>query len=302
VIYSCSGSWETTYKLAQLSIDENADPMNPKNWTKKDKPVFTGTKTVHGVGHASFTTSPDGTENWIVYHSKISTKPGWERNVRIQKFTFNADGSPNFGKAIDAGVPLKKPSGEKVATTGKHFEDSFEDDNWNNWCYYGYNRFVDVNDGKFVLGINPGWGIANNYRSGEKAVVRDLIWNNFTLEVKVRVVEGNRDAGLIFRVQHPSVGYDAFKGYFAGIIPGSNKAVLGKMDGARWHELILNDYPCQENVWYNLKVVADNDLIKMFVDDKLIIETRDSSFTKGFAGIRVVNTHAEFDDVEITEK
>ena len=22
----------------------------------------------NGVGHASFTTSPDGTENWIIYH------------------------------------------------------------------------------------------------------------------------------------------------------------------------------------------------------------------------------------------
>ena len=113
VIFSCSSSWEPTYKLAQLSIDENADPMNSKNWIKKDTPVFTGTKTVHSVGHASFTTSPDGTENWIAYHSKISTEPGWERNVRMQKFGFNADGSPDFGEAIDAGVPLKKPSGER---------------------------------------------------------------------------------------------------------------------------------------------------------------------------------------------
>ena len=41
-------------------------------------------------------------------------------------------------------------------------------------------------------------------------------------------------------------------------------------------------YLCQENVWYNLKVIADKDLIKMFVDDKLVFETRDSSFPKKY--------------------
>ncbi|MBI9017268.1 MAG: family 43 glycosylhydrolase [Phycisphaerae bacterium] len=302
VIYSCSGSWETTYKLAQLSIDDNADPMNSKNWVKKATPVFTGTKTVHGVGHASFTTSPDGKENWIVYHSKISTRPGWERNVRMQKFGFNADGSPDFGQAIDAGVPLKKPSGEKSAISGKYFKDTFDNDSWQNWCYYGHNRFVDAIEGKFILGINPGWGIANNYRSGEKAIIRDFVWDDFTIQAKVKVVKGNRDAGLIFRVRHPSVGYDALKGYFAGIIPNSKKAVLGKMDGASWHELALKGYPCQENIWYDIKVIADKDLIKMFVNGTLVIEARDNSFTKGFAGIRVVDTHAEFDDVIISAK
>src|SRR3989440_1531280 len=38
--------------------------MDPGNWTKSG-PVFTGTATVYGVGHASFTVSPDGTEDWI---------------------------------------------------------------------------------------------------------------------------------------------------------------------------------------------------------------------------------------------
>ena len=113
LIYSCSGSWQVTYKLGQLSIDETADPMNPENWIKKNRPVFQGSETVYGVGHASFTTSPDDNENWIVYHSKQSIKPGWKRNVRMQKFSFNADGSPNFGIPVEAQVPLPKPSGEK---------------------------------------------------------------------------------------------------------------------------------------------------------------------------------------------
>ena len=112
VIYSCSGSWEPTYKLGQLSIDAAADPMLPGNWTKKSTPVFQGSTTVLGVGHASFTSSPDGQEDWIVYHSKMFTKPGWERDVRMQPFTWNADGSPHFGLPVEAGDVLVRPSGE----------------------------------------------------------------------------------------------------------------------------------------------------------------------------------------------
>lgn len=302
VIYSCSGSWQPTYKLGQLSIDENADPMNPGNWIKKSQPVFTGTPTVHGVGHACFTTSPDGTEHWIVYHSKIAANPGWQRNVRIQQFDFNPDGSPNFGKAIDAGVPLKKPSGEKTAAAGKHFKDSFDDNRWKNWCYYGYNRFIAADDGKLALGINPGWGIANNYRCGEKAIVRDRVWQDLTIEADVTIVQGSRDAGLIFRVARPAVGYDAMKGYFAGIIPAGKKAILGKMDGQHWQELAAKEVDCKENTPYHLKVVAKGDMIKFFVNDTLVIELSDNTYPEGFAGIRVVDTHAEFDNIDITAK
>lgn len=302
VIYSCSGSWETTYKLGQLSIDEAADPMDPANWTKKATPVFQGSSTVHGVGHACFTRSPDDKEHWIVYHSKISTNPGWQRNVRVQPFTFHADGSPNFGAPVEAGVPLKRPSGESLPTAGANFTDAFDDNRWDNWCYFGYNRFIDAADGKLALGINPGWGIANNYRSGEKAVVRDRVWDDFALQTRVRIVKGDRDAGLIFRVHHPAVGFDAHNGYFAGLIPGTQKVLLGRMDGARWTELALKDFPCRADRWYTLKVEADSDLIRVFVDGALVIETRDDSFSNGFVGVRVVDTHAEFDDINVTAR
>lgn len=113
LIYSCSGSWERNYKLGQLSLTEGKDPLEPANWTKKSLPAFSGSETVFAVGHASFTKSPDGTEDWIVYHSKIDTMLGWERDVRIQKFGWNEDGSPNFGTPLAVGVPLLLPAGEK---------------------------------------------------------------------------------------------------------------------------------------------------------------------------------------------
>jgi GH43 family beta-xylosidase len=34
------------------------------------------------------------------------------RSPRAQKFTWNADGTPNFGEPVSINVPIKKPSGE----------------------------------------------------------------------------------------------------------------------------------------------------------------------------------------------
>jgi GH43 family beta-xylosidase len=112
VIYSTRESWLPYYRLGQLRLKSSeADPMNPDNWSKKG-PVFQGTETIHGVGHASFTTSPDATEDWIVYHSKKSTEPGWNRDIRMQPFTWNEDGSPNFGTPVEVSRVLHVPSGQ----------------------------------------------------------------------------------------------------------------------------------------------------------------------------------------------
>lgn len=113
IIYSTRESWTPEYRLGQLRLkDSTKTPLDAANWAKKG-PVFQGTTQVLGTGHASFTTSADGKEWWIFYHAKKSTSPGWARDLRLQKFTWNADGSPHFGTPVPAGIPMKLPSGEK---------------------------------------------------------------------------------------------------------------------------------------------------------------------------------------------
>jgi GH43 family beta-xylosidase len=92
--------------------DPSKSPLDADNWAKKG-PVFQGTQEVPGVGHASFTTSPDDKEWWIFYHSKKSDAPGWSRDLRLQKFTWDSTGSPVFGSPVPAGIRINKPSGEK---------------------------------------------------------------------------------------------------------------------------------------------------------------------------------------------
>jgi GH43 family beta-xylosidase len=112
VIYSTRESWLPDYRLGMLTLTPGADPLDPASYVKSAGPVFTRTATTLGPGHASFTTSPDGTESWIVYHVKRSEKPGWDRRIQAQRFTWNEDGTPNFGSPIAAGVPLAVPAAE----------------------------------------------------------------------------------------------------------------------------------------------------------------------------------------------
>jgi GH43 family beta-xylosidase len=112
LIYSTRDSWLKEYALGQLRLREStADPMSSGSWIKTG-PVFTGNARVFGVGHASFTTSSDSTEHWIVYHTKDSATPGWKRSIHLQRFSWAPSGDPIFGVAIAAGEPVRSPRGE----------------------------------------------------------------------------------------------------------------------------------------------------------------------------------------------
>lgn len=112
IVYSCRESWLVEYRQGMLQlINPDGDLLDPANWTKIG-PVFQGNSTVYGVGHVSFVKSPDNSEDWIIYHSKKTTDPGWNRDVRMQSFNWNNDGTPNFGEAIKAGSEINRPSGE----------------------------------------------------------------------------------------------------------------------------------------------------------------------------------------------
>ncbi len=114
LIYSASGSWQPSYKLGLLELIGD-DPLKPSAWRKHPKPVFSPTDKTFGVGHGSFTTSPDGTQFWHVYHAKRERASGWARDIFAQPFTWTADGFPDFGTPVAPGEPVAMPS-NKAAT------------------------------------------------------------------------------------------------------------------------------------------------------------------------------------------
>jgi len=114
LIYSCSGSWQPSYKLGLLELKPGGDPLRPEDWTKYPEPVFQSSALTFGVGHNSFVKSPDGTEDWLVYHAKYERREGSRRMVFAQRFEWDASGFPLFGEPVAPGQPLPLPAGERL--------------------------------------------------------------------------------------------------------------------------------------------------------------------------------------------
>jgi GH43 family beta-xylosidase len=114
LIYSASGCWTDSYALGLLSFNDKKNVLDSSAWIKSLQPVFKKSiaNGVYAPGHNSFFKSPDGKEDWILYHA--NAKPGqgcgMKRSPRAQKFTWNKDGTPFFGEPFQAGVPMLIPS------------------------------------------------------------------------------------------------------------------------------------------------------------------------------------------------
>jgi len=114
LIYSASGCWTDFYALGMLTFTGKKNLLDSAAWTKSPMPVFQQSKDsgVYAPGHNSFFTSPDGTENWILYHANSAPGQGCgrERSPRAQPFGWKGDGTPDFGTPVKAGTRIAIPS------------------------------------------------------------------------------------------------------------------------------------------------------------------------------------------------
>ncbi len=118
IIYSASYCNTPDYKLGLLTYN-GGDPLNIDSWDKSPEPVFerSDENGVYGPGHNGFFKSPDGTEDWIVYHANSSVTAGCSdsRTTRVQKFRWNADGTPDFGVPVSVEQSIEVPAGDMGA-------------------------------------------------------------------------------------------------------------------------------------------------------------------------------------------
>lgn len=105
--YSASAT-DANYALGLLSAPVDADLLDPRSWTKSALPVLRSSAATgqYGPGHNSFTTSPDGKTDILVYHARnyrdIVGEPLRDpnRHTRAQVIRWRADGMPEFGEPV----------------------------------------------------------------------------------------------------------------------------------------------------------------------------------------------------------
>jgi GH43 family beta-xylosidase len=296
VTYSCSGSWQPSYKLGLLTLSADGDPMNPAAWTKSPQPVFQRTGQTLGPGHNCFVTSPDGREDWLVYHAKVNLKDGWQRTLRLQPFRWHPDGTPDFGAPIAAGVALPVPAGQRdLAKPGGSFTEEFRA-GLAAWDAYGHPQYIHAAPGQLRLGQGER-ELVNAFRSGEKLVLRDRVWSDAHFSARLRVTPGGKLAGLLFRVASPAVGHTAQQGYFAAIGAEPSRVVLGLTDGATWTELAAAPLTLDAAKTHLLEVTATGDKFSLKIDGQVVLNASDSRYKQGLLGVRVDDGSATFERV-----
>jgi GH43 family beta-xylosidase len=114
LVYSGSACWTDYYELGVVRAKSGSNLLDPASWRKYDHPVFKQDREagVFGPGHNGFFKSPDGKEDWIIYHANPGSGQGCgnKRSPRAQRFTWNTDGTPNFGKPLSTETAIRKPS------------------------------------------------------------------------------------------------------------------------------------------------------------------------------------------------
>lgn len=131
--YSAAGTGEE-YCLGMLTADENADLLDVKSWIKSPTPVFTSSadNSIFGPGHNSFTTTPDGRTDLLVYHARnyreIVGDPLHDpnRDTRVQPIAWRHDGTPDFGQP----APEKSSASARSLTNGSSLTTPGSADRW----------------------------------------------------------------------------------------------------------------------------------------------------------------------------
>ena len=118
LIYSACACWTDHYSLGLLTASEASNLMDPASWKKNPLPVFwqSPSSSVYAPGHNSFFQSPDGKEDWILFHanSKPDDGCGGKRSPHMQRFSWRPDGTPDFGRPVAEGIEISRPSGERA--------------------------------------------------------------------------------------------------------------------------------------------------------------------------------------------
>ena len=139
LIYSASDTGTPDYALGMLTLD-GGGVLNPNAWKKSPQACFftefqTRTAMFSVPDITGFSNRPTDSEDWIVYHGKESGEYTYRgRRSRAQKFSWNAEGTPEFratgsgrksvGKTVGRKVVRRRYFQYKIVKKGNNYENS----------------------------------------------------------------------------------------------------------------------------------------------------------------------------------
>jgi hypothetical protein len=132
-------------------------------------------------------------------------------------------------------------------------------------------------------------------------VINGNEYSDFIAETNVTLMGQGGNAGIEFRINDVKGINNQFRGYLAAMDINNNgeaRVFLGKHD-FDWKGIKVVKANINKSRTQNLRVMAIGSNIKVFLNDKLMIDVNDSSFVDGYIGYSLFNSTAIFDNFEI---
>ena len=136
----------------------------------------------------------------------------------------------------------------------------------------------------------------------EHSLVGEVGWEDYTVEAKVRLDEGNW-AGVVFRAQSEMEYYV----YYLNV--PNNKTELWRHKQSAWDsrdkigELAGTNVTIANDEWFDMRVVVEGVSMKLWIngeDQGELKDETDAGYGAGQAGVWAWETAASFDDVKVS--
>ena len=136
----------------------------------------------------------------------------------------------------------------------------------------------------------------------EHSLVGDAAWEDYTVEAKVRLDEGNW-AGVVYRAQSEMEYYV----YYLNV--PNNKTELWRHKTGAWDardkigELPGSNVTIANGEWFDMRVVVEGNSMKLWINGEEQGELKDETgdgYPAGQAGVWAWETAASFDDVKVS--
>lgn len=113
IVYSADSCNTPAYKLGAMKFTPGGDPLSPESWTKFPEPIFETGNGLYGPAHNAFFKSPDGKEDWQVFHANLKETDGCGRTRQTFVQPVHWKGNKlDLGEPMPVGTEIEPPSGE----------------------------------------------------------------------------------------------------------------------------------------------------------------------------------------------
>lgn len=176
------------------------------------------------------------------------------------------------------------------------YTERFDNNTAEGWVIYGGGWFYK--DNAIHCASNGGNSSGNQ---GSKVIASATKFADFVYTADVSV-NAPGDAGLMFRVNKPAIGSEAYEGYYVGLNP-NGMLQLGKSSDRKWVVIAEAKYPVKLNQKYTVKVKAVGNKFFVYLNgaEKAVLTATDTEYTTGSIGMRAYNALVTIDNIEVKE-